>query len=113
MSFILDALKKAESERNRNSGPVLMDVRISAPRRRLPVWAWMLGSVLLANLAVLGWLLLRPAPARRAASADTAITAAPAARPGHSAHCCAVRRRPPRQPPQPPRPPAAPTSCRR
>jgi general secretion pathway protein B len=64
MSFILDALKKAESERSRKSGPVLMDVRIAAPRRNLPAWAWVLGSVLLANLVVLAWLLLRaPAPA--------------------------------------------------
>ena len=50
MSFILDALKKAESERNRASGPVLVDVRIAPPRRRLPAWAWAMGAVLLANL---------------------------------------------------------------
>jgi general secretion pathway protein B len=74
MSFILDALKKAESERNRNSGPVLMVVRVAAPRRRLPTWAWVLGAVLLANLGVLGWLLLRPA-----APAEIAATPAPAA----------------------------------
>jgi general secretion pathway protein B len=81
MSFILDALKKAESERNRNSGPVLMDVRIAAPRRRLPTWAWVLGGVLLANLAVLGWLLLRPAPAPTpevAAIAQAPASAVPA-----------------------------------
>ena len=29
MSFILDALKKSEAERNRKSGPVLMDMRIA------------------------------------------------------------------------------------
>jgi general secretion pathway protein B len=65
MSFILDALKKAESERSRSAGPVLMDVRVVAQRQRLPAWAWVLGCVLLANLLVLGWLLLRkdgPAP---------------------------------------------------
>jgi general secretion pathway protein B len=59
MSFILDALKKAESERSRASGPVLVDVRIAPARRNLPAWAWALGLVLLANLAILGWLLLR------------------------------------------------------
>ncbi|MET0279802.1 MAG: general secretion pathway protein GspB [Steroidobacteraceae bacterium] len=80
MSFILDALKKAESERNRNSGPVLMDVRISAPRRRLPTWAWVLGSVLLANLLVLAWLLMRPASTRRTAATGASVTA-PAAPP--------------------------------
>lgn len=59
MSFILDALKKAESERNRRVAPVLMDARIAPPRRGLPAWAWLLGVVLVANLAVLAWLLWR------------------------------------------------------
>lgn len=78
MSFILDALKKAESERNRNSGPVLMDVRIAAPRRRLPTWAWVLGGVLLANLGVLGWLLLRPTPPAAGVATPAAVATAPA-----------------------------------
>jgi general secretion pathway protein B len=73
MSFILDALKKAESERSRASGPVLVDVRIAAPRRRLPAWAWALGLVLRANLGVLAWLV-----SRKPAAAQVAATAAPA-----------------------------------
>lgn len=79
MSFILDALKKAESERSRSSGPVLMDVRVAPPQRRLPTWAWVLGLVLLANLGVLAWLLLRTPPAPQLAG-DTAspMPAAPA-----------------------------------
>ncbi len=82
MSFILDALKKAESERSRQSGPVLMDVRIAAPRRHLPAWAWVLGAVLLANLGVLAWLLLRaPAPAPATLTAQTP-PAVPAPAPG-------------------------------
>lgn len=83
MSFILDALKKAESERNRRVAPVLMDARIAPPRRRLPVWAWVLGAVLLVNLLVLGVLLWRsPEPA--AASSAPAVPAdspAPSAAP--------------------------------
>jgi general secretion pathway protein B len=74
MSFILDALKKAESERHRASGPVLVDVRIAPPRRSLPAWAWVLGLVLLANLAILGWLMLR----KPAAPAAVAVPPAPA-----------------------------------
>jgi len=84
MSFILDALKKAESERSRKSGPVLMDVRIAAPRRRLPTWAWVLGGVLLANLAVLAWLLLRtpqPPPTSTGSPAIAAPAVATAASP--------------------------------
>jgi general secretion pathway protein B len=59
MSFILDALKKAEAERNRRIAPVLMDARVAPPKRGLPAWGWLLGAVLVANLAVLGWLLAR------------------------------------------------------
>lgn len=84
MSFILDALRKAESERNRNVGPVLMDARIAPPRRGLPGWAVGLGVVLLLNLGLLAWLLGRTqppamvAPAAREA-AEPAPQAAPAA----------------------------------
>jgi Type II secretion system protein B len=81
MSFILDALKKAESERSRKSGPVLMDVRIAAPRRRLPGWAWVLGSVLLANLLVLAWLLLRTPTSNTVAPAPVIAATPPAAVP--------------------------------
>lgn len=77
MSFILDALKKAESEHSRQAGPVLMDVRIAPKRQRLPAWAWILGCVLLANLLMLAWLLFRhssDAPAQVAVTTPTAVT---------------------------------------
>lgn len=85
MSFILDALKKSESERHRQSGPVLMDVRIAPPRRRIPPWAWVIAAVLVVNLGVLAWILwLSPgpgaAPAVPMATAPQA-TPAPAAAP--------------------------------
>lgn len=81
MSFILDALKKAESERSRQLGPVLMDARIALPRRAVPAWGWVLAAVLLVNVLVLGWLLLRTpathvAPAV-AADATTGTSASP------------------------------------
>jgi general secretion pathway protein B len=76
MSFILDALKKAESERSRASGPVLVDVRIAPPRRRLPAWAWVLGGVLVANLALLSWLALRTPAAPTVAGPAVPATAA-------------------------------------
>lgn len=79
MSFILDALKKAESERNRRVAPVLMDARIAPPRRGLPAWAWVLGVALLVNLALLAWLALRqpaaaPPAAVQAAEVDQAAS---------------------------------------
>lgn len=59
MSFILDALKKSEAERARQSGPTLVDMRIVAPRRGVPPWVIVLGLVLLANLVVLAIVLAR------------------------------------------------------
>jgi general secretion pathway protein B len=80
MSFILDALRKAESERSRNAGPVLMDARMAPPRERLPAWAWVLGGMLLATLLLLTWLLLRkPAALAIAAAPPPAAVVQPAA----------------------------------
>ena len=78
MSFILDALKKSESERKRQGGPALLEMRVSPPRRGLPVWAVLIAIALLANLGILAYLLLRP-PAAAAPAAVTASTAPPAA----------------------------------
>src|SRR5271170_6057521 len=59
MSFILDALKKSEIERQRQTVPGLMDARSRARRHRLPVWALALGILLAINLLVLTFLLSR------------------------------------------------------
>jgi general secretion pathway protein B len=59
MSFILDALKKSELERQRQSMPGLMDAPTSLRRRRLPLWAIILGCLLAINMAVLIVLLMR------------------------------------------------------
>jgi general secretion pathway protein B len=62
VSFILDALKKSELERQRQSIPGLVDSGVLTPRARLPVWAIALGALLAVNLLVLmvvlarGWL---------------------------------------------------------
>jgi general secretion pathway protein B len=82
MSFILDALKKSEMERQRQSVPGLMDTRASPRRSRLPLWAVGLGLLLLVNLLVLTFMLWhknaptahapRPADALPAHEADVA-----------------------------------------
>ena len=59
MSFILDALKKSEAERQRQSGPALFEVKVAPPRTRLPLWAILVGALLGFNLLVLLWVLLR------------------------------------------------------
>lgn len=89
MSFILDALKKSEIERQRQSTPGLMDTRLSPRRRGLPLWAVALGLLLGINLIVLTLVLWRrgtpPAPAARPVVVISA-PAAPAAPPPAADH---------------------------
>ena len=59
MSFILDALKKSELERQRQSVPGLVDSGVARPRPRLPAWAIALGLLLAVNLLVLLFVLMR------------------------------------------------------
>ena len=59
MSFILDALKKSEIERQRQSLPGLMDAPSGAHRSRLPLWAVLLGALLVINVLVLAVVLVR------------------------------------------------------
>jgi general secretion pathway protein B len=59
MSFILDALKKSEIERQRQSQPGLMDTPAAQRRSRLPLWAMLLGALLTINIVVLSVMLMR------------------------------------------------------
>jgi len=77
MSFILDALKKSEAERARQSGPVLLDPRIAQPRRGLPGWALAVVLILVANLVVLAWVLLRGGSSEVTPGAQQTAPAAP------------------------------------
>lgn len=68
MSFILDALRKSEHERQRQTGPGIADLTPASTRPGLPIWAIALGALLIVNIAVVLVLVLRgePAPAARA-----------------------------------------------
>ncbi len=68
MSFILDALKKSELERQRQTVPGLMDTRLGVRRRPLPRWAIALGALLAINLLVLTYVLMRKSTAAPQAS---------------------------------------------
>ena len=59
MSFILDALKKSESDRQRQTGPALFEVKVAPPKTRLPLWAIATAVLLAINLVIVGWLLVR------------------------------------------------------
>jgi general secretion pathway protein B len=82
MSLILDALKKAEAERQRHSGPTLLEVRVTPPRRRLPLWTVVIGGLLALNMVLLlVFALRRPVSTTSTTPAPlaTPVTAAPAA----------------------------------
>jgi general secretion pathway protein B len=79
MSFILDALKKSEAERQRQAGPALLEMRIVRPARRLPVWAVIVGVALVVSVMVLAWVALRRTAAPAVVTASAPAAAAPAA----------------------------------
>ena len=93
MSFILDALRKSEHERQRHAGPSIAELPIARPAARTPPWIWVaLGALLTVNVIVVAWLLLReprqepvvgaaPAVETRAPVATATATGAPAAAP--------------------------------
>jgi general secretion pathway protein B len=82
MSFILDALKKSENDRQRQSSPALFEVKVAAPRRNFPLWAVGLGVLFGVNILVLLWFLLRqPAPATPTVSDVAAAAPASSAAP--------------------------------
>jgi general secretion pathway protein B len=62
MSFILDALKKSESERLRKRSPDISDVPVAGKRRNTSVWAGLIGALLAVNAIVVTALLLRSQP---------------------------------------------------
>jgi general secretion pathway protein B len=78
MSFILDALKKSESDHQRQSGPALFEVKVAAPRTRLPLWAIAIAGLLAVNLAIVMWMLWRH-PATRTADTGAGAVPVPAA----------------------------------
>ncbi len=85
MSFILDALKKSESERQQQGQSAFAHVPVSDGSRRPPAWLWGLGILLIINLVVVTGLLLRPsAPAPAVSPADVTAPASQlaAAEPG-------------------------------
>jgi len=60
MSFILDALKKSETDRQQQSGAEFTGVPTSPQPPAVPRWLWFVGLLLAVNLAVLIGLLIRP-----------------------------------------------------
>ena len=77
MSFILDALRKSETERQQQTGGEFSSVPSSSGESQSPRWLWMLALLLLVNVAVLLGILLRPdaAPEAETPEAPAAVSA--------------------------------------
>ena len=81
MSFILDALKKSEIERQRQTNPGLVGAGPPRPRSKLGAWAIALCALLVVNLVVLSVMLTRGAGGWRGAAPSVAARATTSHRP--------------------------------
>ena len=60
MSFILDALRKSEAERQRQDAPGFANVPDGAKRKSGKKWILLVAGLLSINLVILAAVLLRP-----------------------------------------------------
>ncbi len=73
MSFILDALRKSENERQEQSTAEFSSVPSSSGNSSPTRWLWMLGGLLLINFAVLIGILLKPSATDSTVEPEMAI----------------------------------------
>jgi general secretion pathway protein B len=83
VSFILEALRKSEQDRQRQAGPGFAELRPVMTRPGFPVWAVALGALLAINLIVLLVVMIRREESN-AAPAPTSTTSPAPAPPGAS-----------------------------
>ena len=74
MSFILEALRKSEQERQRQAGPGFAELRPAMTRPSFPAWAVALGVLLAINLLVLAIVMLRRDDASAPAASNSAAS---------------------------------------
>ncbi len=86
MSFILDALKKSETERQRADAPALYEMKMAPPRRGVAVWLIVLAALLVINVIVLSVVLLRGSHGTAQTDAATIVTPPAAATPPTAAN---------------------------
>ena len=81
MSYILDALKKAERDRRRPRVPTLATIHVVAAKPRWPIWWWVVAGVLVVNVGVVAVTLYSRQTAAVDASASKPSRAEEPARP--------------------------------
>jgi len=72
MSFILDALRKSEAERQRQDAPGYVNVPDGSQRKSGKKWVWLVAGLFSVNLVIVAVVLLRPDPAVNSGEADSA-----------------------------------------
>jgi general secretion pathway protein B len=84
MSFILDALRKSDSEHQQQRSPEYVPPPAAGRPRGMPKWLWFFGALLGANAVLLGAMMLRGDgnPAGQPAVDGAALPRAAAAAPG-------------------------------
>ena len=81
MSFILDALKKSESERLRKDAPGFADVPDSPREQSTSHWIWIVAALIGINITVLVVIFMKPDAVREPAAVGTAAVSASVAPP--------------------------------
>jgi general secretion pathway protein B len=76
VSFILDALKKSEAERQRQDAPGFVHIPDSSQNKSTGKWIWLVATLITVNLVVLAVVILR---------SDSAITSSQTATAGNQA----------------------------
>src|ERR1700736_694370 len=99
MGTTLDALKKSESDRERQSGPGAYEVKVAPPKARFHPWAVAVAVLRGVNMVMVGWLLLH----RTSMHTD----ASPASAAASSSVAAATRNIPPPPASAPTRPPGS------
>jgi general secretion pathway protein B len=75
MSFILDALRKSEAERQKQDAPGFVHVPDGSQRKSARKWFWLVAGLIAVNLAVLAVVLLRPDTAVNSIRTNTSTNA--------------------------------------
>ena len=73
MSFILDALKKSENDRQQAANPGIASVPTATPHARTPTGVWVLVGALGLTIVLLLAVLLKPAPTAAPVARDTEV----------------------------------------
>jgi len=79
MSFILDALKKSETDRQQQGSAEFATVPAGGARPGTPNWIWALIVLLGINIVAVLWLVLKPGPTGEPASDPVVVATTPEA----------------------------------